>query len=50
MSTVWAEVLGRQAVAAIEMLRKAIDASPEDLWDDRLNGTPFWHLAYHVLP
>ena len=23
--------------------------APENLWDDRTDGTPFWHLAYHAL-
>ena len=31
------------------MLRSAIEACPDDLWDDRAHGAPFWHLAYHAL-
>ena len=49
MSEYWHEVLGRQFVAAIEMLGNAIEACPEELWDDRTEGTPFWHIAYHAL-
>jgi hypothetical protein len=42
-------VIGRQFAAAIQMLRSAIEACPDDLWDDRAHGAPFWHLAYHAL-
>ena len=49
MAVFWNEVLGRQYVTAIEMLRNAIDACPEEIWDDRTEGTPFWHIAYHAL-
>jgi hypothetical protein len=30
------------------MLRSALDACPYELWDERADGTPFWHLAYHT--
>jgi hypothetical protein len=49
MGNPWPEMIGRQFAAAIQMLRLAIDACPEDLWDDRTDGSPFWHLAYHAL-
>ncbi|HVN02833.1 MAG TPA: DinB family protein [Bryobacteraceae bacterium] len=42
-------MISRQFAAAIEMLRSAIEACPDNLWDDRADGTPFWHLAYHAL-
>jgi hypothetical protein len=45
----WQAAIGRQFAAAIQMLRSAIDACPDALWDDRADGTPFWHLAYHAL-
>ena len=45
----WRTVIDRQFAAAIQMLRSAIEACPDDLWDDRADGTPFWHLAYHAL-
>jgi hypothetical protein len=45
----WQTVIGRQFAAAIQMLRSAIEACPDDLWDDRAHGAPFWHLAYHAL-
>lgn len=49
MNDYWQTVIGRQFSAAIQMMRLAIEACPDDLWDDRANGTPFWHLAYHAL-
>jgi hypothetical protein len=42
-------MIGRQFAAAIQMLRLAVEACPENLWDDRAHGTPFWHLAYPAL-
>jgi hypothetical protein len=39
----------RQLSAAIQMIRSAIEACPDQLWDDRSEGSPFWHLAYHAL-
>ncbi|NIV30348.1 MAG: hypothetical protein GWN58_12895, partial [Anaerolineae bacterium] len=44
----------RQAVksqyyAALEMLKQAIKACPEDVWDAPGYESPFWHVAYHVL-
>ena len=49
MHDYWQTVIGRQFAAAIQMLRSAIEACPDDLWDDAAHGTPFWHLAYHAL-
>ena len=49
MHDYWQTVIGRQFAAAIQMLRSAIEACPDNLWDDRSDGTPFWHLAYHAL-
>ncbi len=49
ISDYWQTVIGRQFAAAIQMLRSAIEACPDDLWDDRADGTPFWHLTYHAL-
>lgn len=49
MSAFWTELLERQFIASIQMLRKAIESCPEELWDDRSDGTPFWHIAYHAL-
>jgi hypothetical protein len=49
MDNYWQTVIGRQFAAAIQMMRLAIEACPDDLWDDRADGSPFWHLAYHAL-
>ena len=49
MHDYWQTAIGRQFAAAIQMLRSAVEACPDDLWDDRAHGTPFWHLAYHAL-
>lgn len=49
MQNHWTTVIGRQFAAAIQMMRSAIQACPDDVWDDRTDGTPFWHLAYHAL-
>ena len=49
MSHFWPQAIGRQFATAIEMLKNAIDACPDKLWDDRAEGTPFWHIAYHAL-
>ena len=49
MHDYWQTVIGRKFAAAIQMLRSAVEACPDDLWDERAYGTPFWHLAYHTL-
>ena len=35
--------------AALEMLKQAIKACPEALWDDPGYESPFWHISYHAL-
>ena len=49
MDNYWQKVIGRQFTAAIQMIRLAIQSCPDNLWDDRSEGSPFWHLAYHAL-
>ena len=49
MQSIWQEMISRQFAAAIQMLRSAIEACPDTLWDNRFEGSPFWHLAYHAL-
>jgi hypothetical protein len=49
MQSYWQTVIGRQFAAAIQMIRSAVDACPDELWNRRADGTPFWHLAYHAL-
>jgi len=45
----WQAMICRQFAAAIQMVRLAVEACPDELWEDRTDGTPFWHLAYHAL-
>ncbi|MBN1868088.1 DinB family protein [Candidatus Sumerlaeota bacterium] len=36
--------------ATIETLRRAIQACPDSLWNDRKEKEfPFWHIAYHTI-
>jgi hypothetical protein len=49
MENYWQTTIGRQFAAAIQIVRQAVEACPDDLWDDRSDGSPFWHLAYHAL-
>lgn len=43
------EFVQGQYGAAIEMLRLLIETCPQDIWDNRQEGTPFWHIAYHTI-
>lgn len=45
----WKAFMARQHAAAIQTMRAAVEACPDELWNDRTEGTPFWHLAYHGL-
>lgn len=44
-----APIIVSQYLAALEMLKAAIDRCPDDLWNDPRDKTPVWHAAYHVL-
>ena len=35
--------------AAIAMLEQNLKSCPKEVWDERTNGPPFWHVAYHVM-
>lgn len=41
--------LKSQYHAGLEMLRRAIEACPDDLWTDARHHNPFWSVAYHVI-
>ena|ERR1700710_1496440 len=41
--------LWQQQGAAIEMLGKAIQACPDELWSDGQREREFWYTAYHTL-
>lgn len=38
-----------QYLAALAMLRQAIQRCPDALWDDARDRTRFWQVAYHAL-
>jgi hypothetical protein len=42
-------VVRSQYRAALAMLRQAVEACPEALWDDPRDPARFWHVAYHAL-
>jgi AcrR family transcriptional regulator len=35
--------------AVFQMVRRAIEICPEELWDQRTDEPPFWQQAYHTL-
>jgi len=41
--------LVRQYLAALAMLRQAIEACPESLWLDANYTNRFWHIAFHTV-
>ncbi|MHC4599251.1 MAG: DinB family protein [Planctomycetota bacterium] len=44
-----AEAIASQYGAALAMLRKAVQACPDSLWNDGTFENRFWHVAYHTL-
>jgi len=42
-------VIQSQFLAALEMLKKAIEQCPEAMWADPLPQNKFWHIAFHAL-
>ena len=49
LDDLWKAALWQQFGAAIDMLGNAIDACPEELWNDRSRNPEFWYLTYHTL-
>jgi hypothetical protein len=57
METTWNTIVWRQFGAAIDMLENALNACPDQLWQERLyderSAQPgfaeFWYVAYHAL-
>ena len=43
------DIITSQYFAALEMLRRAIVACPDELWDEPDQANRFWHVAYHAL-
>ncbi|UCG89624.1 MAG: DinB family protein [Candidatus Heimdallarchaeota archaeon] len=48
-SEVISKAFQEQYGAAIEMLEQVIKKCPEEIWDDRTSGPPFWQVVYHTL-
>ena len=38
-----------QYLAALEMLKQAVNKCPASLWNDPNDRNKFWHIAYHAL-
>ncbi len=43
------ESVWRQFGGAVEMLRRAIEACPDELWERHAETMGYWFLAYHTL-
>jgi hypothetical protein len=43
------KIIQSQYIASMAMLRQAIQACPEALWNDPAHKNRFWHIAYHTL-
>lgn len=43
------KVIQSQYLAAMAMLRQAIEQCPDSLWKDDSYVNPFWRIAYHTL-
>ncbi len=43
------DVIRSQYKASLEMLKQAIIKCPESIWDDPVDKTKFWRIAYHAL-
>lgn len=44
-----AAVIVSQYLAALDMLKQAVQQCPADLWDHPADRARFWHIAYHAL-
>lgn len=42
-------ILWQQLGAAIEMLERAMQSCPDDLWGDQSQEPQFWYIAYHTI-
>ncbi len=48
-SEVISNAFQEQYGAAIKMLEQVIKNCPEEIWDDRTSGPPFWQVAFHAM-
>ena len=49
MEETWKTAVWQQFGAAIDMLQNAMNACPDELWNDRSQQPEFWYLVYHTL-
>ena len=49
MDTTWRTFMWQQFGAAIEMLERAIEACPVNVWADRTQRPEYWYVVYHTL-
>ncbi len=49
MHNFWKELTWSQFGAAIDTLKNAIDACPEELWGDQTRFHQYWYMVYHTL-
>ncbi|MFX1305077.1 MAG: DinB family protein [Promethearchaeota archaeon] len=49
ISKIFSDAIYEQYGAAIGMLENNLKSCPKELWDDRVNGPPFWYVAYHAM-
>jgi hypothetical protein len=45
----YSQVIVSQYLAVLEMLKQAIVKCPDSIWNDSIDKTKFWHIAYHAL-
>ncbi len=43
------QVIRSQYLAALEMLKQAVDKCPDSLWNAPEDRNKFWHVAYHAI-
>jgi hypothetical protein len=43
------QVIKSQYLAALEMLKLAVEKCPDSLWNKTADKNRFWHIAYHAL-
>jgi uncharacterized damage-inducible protein DinB len=44
----WNRTIWSQSAAAIDMMGRAIDACPDDLWNDRGRKPEYWYVVFHT--
>ncbi len=45
----YADTIGSQYQACLEMLKQSISKCPASMWDSAEDKNKFWHVAYHAL-